>query len=91
MSAPNSEKCPHCGKAIARRKKPSLTVDIIIELPKPDGQTGIILIKRKNYPLGWAIPGGFVDYGESLETAAVREAKEETSLEVKLRGLLGVY
>lgn len=91
MSAHNSEKCPHCGKAIARINKPSLTVDIIIELPKPEGQTGIILIKRKNYPFGWAIPGGFVDYGESLEAAAVREAKEETSLDVKLRGLLGVY
>lgn len=45
---------------------------------------GIILIKRKNPPYGWAIPGGFVDYGESLEDAAKREAKEETSLNVEL-------
>jgi ADP-ribose pyrophosphatase YjhB (NUDIX family) len=45
---------------------------------------GVILIKRKNPPYGWAIPGGFVDYGEPLEEAAVREAKEETSLDVKL-------
>jgi len=55
-------------------------VDIIIELE----DKGIILIQRKNPPYGWAIPGGFVDYGESLEKAAVREALEETSLQVKL-------
>ena len=45
---------------------------------------GIVLIKRRNPPYGWAIPGGFVDYGESLEDAALREAKEETSLDVEL-------
>ena len=61
-------------------KNPIPTVDIIIEL---EGK-GIILIKRKNPPHGWAIPGGFVDYGESLEDAAKREAKEETSLNVEL-------
>lgn len=61
-------------------KNPIPTVDIIIEL---EGK-GIILIKRKNPPHGWAIPGGFVDYGESLEDAAKREAKEETSLDVEL-------
>ena len=55
-------------------------MDIIIEIESK----GIILIKRKNPPYGWAIPGGFVDYGESLEEAAVREAKEETNLDVKL-------
>jgi len=54
-------------------------VDIIIEVESK----GIILIKRKNPPYGWAIPGGFVDYGESLEEAALREAKEETNLEVQ--------
>lgn len=58
-------------------RNPVPTVDIIIEVPG-----GIVLIKRKNYPYGWAIPGGFVDYGESLEDAAAREAKEETGLEV---------
>ncbi|HWP60559.1 MAG TPA: NUDIX hydrolase [Candidatus Acidoferrales bacterium] len=61
-------------------KTPLLTVDIIIEV----ADRGIVLIERKNPPHGWAIPGGFVDYGESLEAAAVREAKEETGLDVKL-------
>ena len=54
-------------------------MDLIIE-----SNDGIILIKRKNPPAGWALPGGFVDYGESLEAAAIREAKEETSLEVDI-------
>ncbi|MBI4529642.1 MAG: NUDIX hydrolase [Deltaproteobacteria bacterium] len=57
-----------------------VTVDIIIDL----ADRGIVLIERKNQPYGWALPGGFVDYGESLEQAAVREAKEETSLDVEL-------
>ncbi len=60
-------------------KNPLITVDAIIEI---DG--GIILINRKNPPYGWAIPGGFVDYGETLEAAAIREAKEETCLDVSL-------
>lgn len=58
---------------------PLLTVDIIIEVAG-----GIVLIERKNPPPGWALPGGFVDVGESLAHAAVREAREETSLEVTL-------
>lgn len=61
-------------------RNPLLTVDIVIEL----AGGGIVLIERKNSPHGWALPGGFVDYGESIESAAVREAKEETSLDVKL-------
>lgn len=61
-------------------RNPLLTVDIIIEI-----NNGIILIERKNPPHGWALPGGFVDYGESLETAAKREALEETSLDVVLK------
>jgi 8-oxo-dGTP diphosphatase len=61
-------------------RNPLPTVDVIIEMP--DG--GIVLIERKNFPPGWALPGGFVDYGESVECAATREAKEETSLDVRL-------
>jgi 8-oxo-dGTP diphosphatase len=61
-------------------RNPLPTVDTIIETP--DG--GIVLIERKNPPHGWALPGGFVDYGESVECAAIREAKEETCLDVQL-------
>lgn len=68
-------------------KNPIPTVDIIIELD----EDSIVLIRRKNPPHGWAIPGGFVDYGESLEDAAVREAKEETSLAVELLHQLHTY
>ncbi|MCX5803690.1 MAG: NUDIX hydrolase, partial [Proteobacteria bacterium] len=60
-------------------KTPLLTVDIIIRY-----KGGIVLIERKNPPPGWALPGGFVEVNESLEEAAIREAKEETSLDVKL-------
>jgi ADP-ribose pyrophosphatase YjhB (NUDIX family) len=60
-------------------KAPLITVDIIIHY-----RQGIVLIERKNPPYGWALPGGFVEIGESLEDAAVREAKEETSLDIKL-------
>lgn len=65
-------------------RNPTPTVDIIIEVEGAPGSRNIVLIKRKNPPHGWAIPGGFVDYGETLETAAVREAMEETSLQVRL-------
>ncbi|MDD3725820.1 MAG: NUDIX hydrolase [Candidatus Ratteibacteria bacterium] len=58
-------------------KNPIPTVDIIIEV-----DDGIVLIKRKNEPYGWALPGGFVEYGECLEDAAIREAKEETGLDI---------
>ncbi len=78
--------CPKCGTAI-KPKNPFPTVDIIIEL---EGK-GIVLIRRKNPPYGWAIPGGFVDYGESIEDAAVREALEETSLHVELLRQFHVY
>lgn len=67
-----------------KRKNPLPTVDIIIEIKREDGKEGVILIERKNPPYGWALPGGFVDYGESLEQAAIREAKEETSLNIEL-------
>lgn len=64
-------------------RNPVPTVDIIIET-ESKGKRGVVLIRRKNPPHGWAIPGGFVDYGETLEDAALREAKEETSLDVEL-------
>ena len=73
-----------------RPETPLIAVDIIIELvDQPDKP--IVLIERRNPPHGWALPGGFVDVGESLEQAAVREAREETCLEVKLKLLLGCY
>ncbi len=71
-------------------RNPVPTVDIIIEV-KDENRIGIVLINRKNPPHGWAIPGGFVDYGESLETAAVREAREETSLNVTLKRQFHTY
>lgn len=75
---------------MTRPVTPLLTVDIIIELADRPGRP-IVLIERKYPPPGWALPGGFVDVGERLETAAVREAREETSLEVTLKVLLGCY
>lgn len=91
-------RCPHCGEVVEKYRNPFPTVDIIIEIHPDPGDPGtseeerrIVLIKRKNPPFGWALPGGFVDYGESLEAAAVREAKEETSLEVTLLFQFGAY
>ena len=78
--------CPACGAKVKEYRNPLPTVDIIIELPE-----GIVLIERRNKPFGWAIPGGFVDYGESLESAALRESLEETSLAVSDLRLLGCY
>ena len=66
---------------------PVPAVDLIIEI---DGQ-GWVLIERRNPPPGWALPGGFVEVGESLEQAAVREAREETCLEVELLGQFHTY
>ena len=69
---------------------PLLTVDIVIEMLDRPGHP-VVLIERKHPPYGWALPGGFVDIGERLEGAAVREAREETSLDVELVTLLGCY
>ncbi len=85
------ERCPHCGGEIVRYKNPEPTADVIIETEDEAGEPAVYLIRRKNFPPGWALPGGFVDYGETVEHAAVREAKEETGLEVELLYLLGVY
>lgn len=73
--------CPNCGTLVFKYINPVPTVDIIIEVETKEG-VGIVLIFRKNPPQAWALPGGFVDYGESLEEAAAREAKEETGLEI---------
>ena len=67
-------------------KSPKLTIDIIINI---EGK--IVLIKRKNPPFGWALPGGFVDYEETVEKAAIREAKEETSLDLENLKQFHVY
>lgn len=77
------------GQAVAYRN-PVPTVDIIIELIDRPNRP-IVLIERQNPPFGWALPGGFVDYGESVETAAQREAAEETSLKVELIEQFQVY
>ena len=71
--------CPACGAVLQIFKNPTPTVDIIIET-----MGGVVLIERKNPPYGWALPGGYVDYGESFENAARREALEETGLAVSL-------
>jgi 8-oxo-dGTP diphosphatase len=68
-------------------KHPVPTVDIVIAQPGK----GVALVQRRFEPLGWALPGGFVDYGETVEAAAVREALEETQLTVRLQEILGVY
>ncbi len=70
-------------------KYPKLAVDVLIA----DEKKGILLIKRKTEPFRgrYALPGGMVEYGETVEKAAVREVKEETGLEVELEGILGVY
>ena len=73
-------------------KTPYLTTDGIVEIyDNSENFIGIVLIQRKNTPLGLALPGGFVDIGESVENAVVREMKEEISLDVEIKELFGVY
>ncbi len=79
--------CPRCGCITREYRNPVPTVDIIIEYQ----DRGVVLIQRGKPPWGWALPGGFVDYGETLEEAARREAREETGLEVDLLGQFHAY
>jgi len=80
------ELCPGCGTQIERFKNPYPTADVIVNV---GGK--VVLVNRKNVPHGWAIPGGFIDYGESAEHAAAREIREETGLEITNLHLFGVY
>ena len=82
----NGVPCPSAEQLVSVYKNPIPAADIIIRV----GQS-IVLIKRKNPPHGWALPGGFIDYGEAAEHAALREAKEETCLTVEGLELFGVY
>lgn len=79
--------CPHCHGNIEVYKNPLPTVDVILYNHNKE----VLLIKRKNPPYGWAIPGGFVDVGETVEYAAKRELYEEVGLTVDLQGIFGVY
>ncbi len=74
---------------MGKYKIPSLTADVFIY----DESKRFILIKRKNEPYkdSWALPGGFVEYGETVENAAIREAKEETSIDVELQKIINIY
>ena len=83
--------CPACGTEIPQRINPFPTVDCLIRYPDEEGVMGVVLIKRLNPPPGWAIPGGFVDYGESVEDAVRREMKEETNLELEELEQFHVY
>ncbi|MCK4838483.1 MAG: NUDIX hydrolase [Desulfobulbaceae bacterium] len=78
--------CPNCGGDLEKFRNPVPTVDAIIEI---GGK--IVLVERRNPPHGWALPGGFVDYGETLEDAVQREAFEETGLQITLKGQFHTY
>jgi len=73
---------------MARPQTPLLAVDVIVEIGTP---ARVVLVQRRHPPHGWAIPGGFVDIGETVAQAARRELLEETALEVELTELLGCY
>ena len=79
--------CPQCGVVVRKYSNPFPTADVIIYHP----ERGIVLVQRGHEPLGMALPGGFVEEGETVEQAAVREMLEETGLNVELIGVIGVY
>ncbi|MDR1857603.1 MAG: NUDIX hydrolase [Desulfovibrio sp.] len=79
--------CPHCKRSFKQFANPVPTTDVVIHY---HGR-GVVIIRRANPPLGYALPGGFIEEGEQAEAAAVREMREETGLDVELTGLLGVY
>ncbi len=79
--------CPRCGAVVESYRNPAPTVDMIIHVP----ERGVVLVERGRPPYGHALPGGFIEEGETAEEAAVREAMEETGLRITLEGLLGVY
>jgi ADP-ribose pyrophosphatase YjhB (NUDIX family) len=79
-------RCPNCGHTRKTLRNPVPTVDIIIEFSHC-----VVLVLRKNPPQGWALPGGFVDYGETVDAAAHREAKEETNLDLTDLKMFYVY
>lgn len=78
--------CPNCGHSIRTYRNPVPTVDAVIE-----HEGGVVLVLRKNPPNGWALPGGFVDYGETVEQAVRREAMEETGLTLAGLRMFSVY
>ena len=86
MSTKSHINCPNCNHSIEQYKNPTPTVDVIIVQ-----ESKIILIERANEPYGWALPGGFVDYGETLEAAAIREILEETNMRATNITPLGAY
>lgn len=75
---------------MTRPATPLLTVDAVIELPEREG-CPVVLIERKHEPVGLALPGGFVDVGETVESAVIRESLEEVGLDVTLKGILGIF
>ncbi len=79
--------CPKCGEKILIYKNPLPTVDVILYNYKKE----VLLIERKNPPFGFALPGGFVDVGETVEEAAKREIKEETGLDIEIDMVFGIY
>jgi 8-oxo-dGTP diphosphatase len=86
MAAATKVFCPACGGDTGMYRNPVPTVDIVIE-----HGGGIVMIQRGVPPYGWALPGGFVDCGETVEHAAVREAREETGLELEDLRMFHVY